>query len=104
MFTEYAKPLSGRIVFDSHAHYDDEAFDPDRDELLAALPQQGICGVINCGSDLASSETSLRLAESYPYIYAAVGVHPHEAAAVPEDYLARISRLAASCGCTPTAA
>ena len=53
MFTEYAKPLSGRIVFDSHAHYDDEAFDPDRDELLAALPQQGICGVINCGSDLA---------------------------------------------------
>ena len=95
MFTEYAKPLSGLIVFDSQAHYDDEAFDPDRDELLAALPQQGICGVINCGSDLASSETSLRLAESYPYIYAAVGVHPHEAAAVPEDYLARISRLAA---------
>ena len=95
MFAEYEQPLSGRIVFDSHAHYDDQAFDPDREALLGALPARGICGVINCGSDRASSEVSLRLAEKYDYIYAAVGIHPHEAADVPADFVPRLRELAA---------
>ena len=66
-------------IFDSHAHYDDERFDPDRDELLELLPQKGICCIINAASDLATGEKCLELAEKYDYIYAAAGVHPHEA-------------------------
>lgn len=63
-------------IFDSHAHFDDESFDSDRDTLLAELPNRGICNVINCGSDLNSSRASVELAVKYPYIYAAVGIHP----------------------------
>ncbi|MBR3844765.1 MAG: TatD family hydrolase [Clostridia bacterium] len=68
------------MIFDSHAHYDSHHFDEDRGAVLSDfLPKNGIVGVINCGSDLASSQFSLDLAEQYPYIYAACGVHPHEA-------------------------
>lgn len=66
-------------IFDSHAHYDDEKFNSDRHELLSSLPSSGICGVINCGVDIETSENSLFLAEKYDYIYAACGFHPHEA-------------------------
>lgn len=48
-------------IFDSHAHYDDEQFDGDRDELLQSLPSKGVCAVINCASDLKSSATSAEL-------------------------------------------
>lgn len=65
-------------IFDSHAHYDSDAFDADRDDLLAGLPEQGIVGVINCASDLASAQQCLSLAQKYDYCYAAVGVHPQE--------------------------
>ena len=65
------------MYFDSHAHYDDPQFNPDRTNLLSALPQQGISGVINAGSCLTSSQASITLAETYPYIHAASGVHPH---------------------------
>lgn len=65
-------------IFDSHAHYDDAAFDADRASLLAQLPGSGVTGVINAGTTVASSERSIRLAEDYPYIYAAVGIHPEE--------------------------
>lgn len=51
-------------IFDSHAHYDDEQFDGDRDELLRSLPSKGICAVINCASDLKSSATSAELSEN----------------------------------------
>lgn len=65
-------------IFDSHAHYDSTAFDDDRKELVNALQKQGVCGVINCAADLESCKTSLALAEEYPFIYAACGVHPEE--------------------------
>ena len=52
-------------IFDSHAHYDDEQFDGDRDELIASLPSKGVCAVINCASDLKSSATSAELSEKY---------------------------------------
>ena len=64
-------------IFDSHAHYDDERFDPDRDELLSALPDRGVSCIINAASDLDSADKSIALAEKYSYIYAAAGVHPH---------------------------
>lgn len=83
------------LIFDSHAHYDDKAFDPDRGELLAALPQNGVGGVVNCGASLESSRTAVTLAEAYPYVYAAVGVHPEEVKGVSEDYLEQLEKLAA---------
>ena len=69
-------PLNEPLIFDSHAHYDDAKFDGIRDELLESLPRHGVCGVINCGCDTLSSKKALAYAEKYPYIYAAVGVHP----------------------------
>ena len=68
----YQKPL----IFDSHAHYDDAKFDESRAELLEELPSHGVCGVVNCVCDTASSKAALALAEKYPYFYAAVGIHP----------------------------
>ena len=65
-------------IFDTHAHYDDHAFDEDRNALLAAFPANGVCGVINAAVDLPSCEASLALAHAYPFVYAAVGVHPGE--------------------------
>ncbi len=73
-FPEY--PYDEALIFDSHAHYDDAKFDGEREALLAELPSRGVCGVVNCGCDTASSKTALRLADSYGYIYAAVGIHP----------------------------
>lgn len=64
-------------IFDSHAHYDDEKFDLDRDETLKRVFSSGVCGVINCGSDIDSSKKSIELSKKYDKIYSAVGVHPH---------------------------
>lgn len=80
-------------IFDSHAHYDSDAFDDDRKELVSALPTRGVCGVINCASDIKTSYTSLELAEEYPFIYAACGVHPHEAAEAEENWLEIVREL-----------
>lgn len=68
------------LIFDTHAHYDAEAFDEDRNEMLARLPEKGVCGIINNGTDLESSAVSIKLAETYDYIYAAAGIHPELAA------------------------
>lgn len=80
-------------IFDSHAHYDSEAFNDDRKELLNALQGQGVCGIINCGSDMASSLASLELADEFDYIYAACGVHPHEAESCKQGYLPVLKKL-----------
>ena len=63
-------------IFETHAHYDDMQFDEDREILLEELPKQGVCGVITAGADLKSSVAAVELAEKYPYIHSAVGVHP----------------------------
>ena len=86
--------LTGSI-FDSHAHYDDQAFDADREELLAALPQKGVCNVVNCGADLKSSRASVELAARLPYFYAAVGIHPEEVKNAPEDWAEQLEALTA---------
>ena len=81
-------------IFDSHAHYDDPAFDADREELLARiLPEAGVCNIINCGADLPSSEASIALAERFGTIYAAVGVHPECVKDAPEDFNGRLEAL-----------
>lgn len=66
------------MYFDSHAHYDDERFDADREMLLESLKEKGVDFVVNAAADMKSCHTSLALAEKYPYIYSSVGVHPHE--------------------------
>ena len=68
------------MLFDTHAHYDDEAFDEDRDRLLAGLRDQGIENVVNIGASMKTSQNTLSLTEQYPFIYGAVGVHPSETA------------------------
>lgn len=80
-------------IFDSHAHYDDAAFDDDRGAILAGLPGRGICNVINCGADLDSSLASVRLAADYPYLYAAAGIHPECVRDAPENYQERLEEL-----------
>ena len=60
------------MIFESHAHYDDEAFDGDREELLASFEGKGIGTVINIGASLAGSEATVKLAGQYPFIYGAV--------------------------------
>jgi len=67
-------------IFDTHAHYDDKAFDEDREELLAALPRNGIARVVNIGASLASCRRTIALMEKYDYIYGAIGIHPSETA------------------------
>ena len=64
------------MIFDTHAHYYDEAFDADRDPLLSSLPERGVALVVCPGCDLESSRQCVDLAERYDYIYAAVGFHP----------------------------
>lgn len=80
-------------IFDTHAHYDDEAFDLDRDTLLTSLKSKGVGYVIDCGCDVASSEKAIELSEKYDFIYAAVGIHPHEAEGAKDGDLEIIKRL-----------
>ena len=68
------------FIFDTHAHYDDEAFNADRDTLLAAMPAQGVGLILNPGCDLETSQKAVALAEGYPHVYAAVGYHPENCA------------------------
>ena len=72
-------------IFDTHAHYDDDAFNEDREQLLAALPGQGIARVVDVGASLASCRKVLELMEQYDYIYGAIGVHPSETAELTEE-------------------
>ncbi len=72
-------------IFDTHAHYDDSRFDEDRDELLSSLCSKGVTNIINCGCDYKSCLTTLELAEKYDFVYAALGVHAHEAEEATEE-------------------
>ena len=81
------------MYFDSHAHLDDPRFDADREEIFAALAQQG--PVMNVGCDLPSSEASVALAHKYSFVYAAVGSHPDDAANVDGRLLDAYRRLCA---------
>ena len=75
---------------DSHAHYDDEQFDIDRDELLDRLHENGVRNIVNIGCSLERSQFSVDLAEKYPFVYAAVGVHPEDAPDTPDGYLSKV--------------
>ena len=81
------------MLFDTHAHLDDHAFDPDRNALLAALPGQGIGLLMNPGCSLATSRAACALAREHSWIYAAVGSHPDAAAEVTPEVLEEYRRL-----------
>lgn len=83
------------MIFETHAHYDDEAFDEDREVLLKKLPQEGIGRVVNIGASMESCKRTVELMERYPYIYGALGVHPSETEELNED---AIDWLREQCG------
>lgn len=80
-------------IFDTHAHYDDEKFNEDREDLLKSLPSKGVVNIINCGCDLASSLKSIEFSEEYDYFYSAVGVHPSNITGDSYDELQKIREL-----------
>lgn len=81
------------MIFESHAHYDDEKFDADREELFASLKELGVARVINVCSDVASLQTTPALAEEHEFLYAAVGIHPSDIGGLTEDILDEIRAL-----------
>ena len=80
-------------VFDTHCHLDDEKFNEDREECYARMLENGVGRCVCVGSDLSSSRHSLDYAQAYAGVFAAAGVHPHEAKDVPEDYLDQLQEL-----------
>ncbi len=81
------------MLFDTHAHINDEAFNLDRAEILEKLPEQGISLMLNAGCSLSSSRECIAMAEKYPYIYASVGSHPDAADEVNDDVLEEYRKL-----------
>lgn len=77
-------------IFDTHAHYADHAFDDDREQILAELPQKGVKYVMLASSSLEDTAENSALAEKYGYIYAAAGVHPENTDSTPADYLEKV--------------
>lgn len=82
------------MYFDTHAHYDDKAFDEDRAELLASMGEGNVSLIVNPGIDLESSRTAIGFAEKHDFMYAAVGYHPEDIAKFSEDDYAEICTLA----------
>ena len=80
------------MIFDTHAHYDDDAFDEDRDVLLSGMGEQNVEYIVNVGASIASSERSIKLAEKYPFVYAAVGVHPDEVGELDEEKFEKLRK------------
>ena len=84
------------MLFDTHAHFDDEQFDADRDEVLKSLKSYGVGNIVNIGSSMKTSRTSVALAEKYDFVYATVGVHPSETGELCEADIEELKRLAAN--------
>lgn len=83
-------------IFDSHAHYDDESFNEDREEVIEKLKTNNIIGILNCGASLEGSIKSVELSEKYPFIFAAVGIHPEFADMFDGEVKNKIMQLSES--------
>ncbi len=75
------------MIFETHAHYDDEAFDKDREELFLSMQEQGIGTIVNVSASLQSMKATIILAEKFPFVYGTVGIHPSEIKDMNEDVL-----------------
>ena len=82
------------MIFETHAHLNDPAFDEDRHSLITGLPQKGIEAVMNVGCCLESSQDCIALAEKYPFVYASVGSHPDSADEVNEEVIEKYRQMA----------
>ena len=83
------------MLFDTHAHYDSGAFNADRMEVLASMPQQGVELILNPGCELESSRAAVALADAFPFVYAAVGVHPSDCETYSDQVEQELRALAA---------
>ena len=81
------------MIFDTHAHYDDEQYDIDRDELLGRMTDAGIGNIVNVGANIDSSMRSIELSHKYDFIYSAVGVHPSDCEELDEEKLERLRQM-----------
>lgn len=81
------------MIFDTHAHYDDEQFDEDRDSLLCSMQEGGVGTIVNAGSDVASWEEIRALTARYPFIYGAAGVHPDDVGELNEENFMRLRAI-----------
>ena len=77
--------MGQNMIFDTHAHYDDEAFDEDREELLWKMKEQGVEFIVNVGASIASTKKTIELVQRYPFLYGAVGIHPSETEELKEE-------------------
>lgn len=84
------------MLFDTHAHYDDERFDTDRDALLSSMPEHNVGLILNPGCDVETSRKAVSYAQKYPFVYAAVGIHPENIDENWNNDLAVIEELAKS--------
>lgn len=84
------------LIFDSHAHYDNERFADDLEQVLSAMPQKGVGRIMNVASDIESCITTPKLAEQYDFVYATVGIHPHTASTLDHSVLDLMARQAAN--------
>lgn len=87
------------MIFDTHAHYDDEQFDIDREELLGKMQEAGIETIVDVGASIETTKKALELAHRYDFIYAAVGVHPSEVAELDDDSIELLRGLSRDENC-----
>ncbi len=80
-------------IIDTHAHYDSEGFDPDREELIASLPENGIVYAVNVGASMYGAEQSIAFAHRYPHMYAACGIHPDDVGELNEEQMQHLRNL-----------
>lgn len=81
------------MIFDTHAHYDDGQFDDDREELLRSMPENGVGRIVNVSASYVSCERVVNMVKNYPFMYAAVGIHPDEVGDLNEASFARMKEL-----------
>jgi len=81
------------MYFDTHAHYCDRRFDDDRNELLCSMQEAGVSLILNAGSSMRSSKQSLELADKYSFVYASIGIHPHDAKSMTDNTLSDLEVL-----------
>ena len=83
------------MYFDTHAHYDDKRFNDDRDKLLASMRERGVSLILNSASSIRSAKFSLLLADKYPFVYASVGVHPHDSKSMTDSTVFELEKMLA---------
>lgn len=82
------------MIFDSHAHYDDESYNEDREQVIKELKENGIVGILNCGASLEGARDSVKLSKEHDFIYAAVGIHPEFADIVNDEVIEELKNMA----------